>query len=148
MKVDFQAITWNRNWNWKKCEREALAILFSRMTYLKFHPIPIIFAPITVSQVKRAEQIIAILTKFSQRQLGLKNLGNFQNTISPEPLESFHRMKKQILAHSIFFLRKCSDMATQAKKVVKIALTSILLMNSSISSRKSEIGDTKNWINK
>jgi hypothetical protein len=47
-----------------------------------------------VSQVKRVEQIIGILAKFPLgplgMQLGLKNLGNFQNAISPEPLELFH----------------------------------------------------------
>jgi len=107
------------------------------MTYLKFHPIEIIFDPVTVSQVKPVEQIIAILMKFPQRQLGLlgpKNLGNFQIAISPEPLELFHRIKKEIKAHSISFPTKCCDLATQAIKMVKMELKSIRLMNSSIRS--------------
>jgi hypothetical protein len=96
------------------------------MTCLKFHGVPIIFALVVVSQVERVEQIIAILAKFPLgplgMQLGLKNHGNFQNAISPEPLELFHRTKKQIKGHSISYRTECSDMAGQAIKMAKMVL--------------------------
>ena len=44
-----------------------------------------------------------IPTKGWSMQLGLENPGYFQNAISPEPLELFHRVKKQIKGHSISY---------------------------------------------